>query len=396
LSTLLYGASIGFYQYILPLYMSSLGATPDQVGFGLALGNSGSIVGLLVGGALVNRFELRLQIIISWALTCLSGVMFVVAWSWQTAAFALFLSAVSLIGIPAYNAYIVLAREEQSTTEALTIVYAGFTAGTAITPALGGWIIAAAGMQAMFVASLACVVASTVVVFPMTQRWAGDAEDHSATPRSSRFGRLAGPIQSYGDSLNSIPFRQLLALLSVVYITTYVGVSLLPNFLQDRLGMDPSTVNVLGTGAAIVGVIGSLGLARLVGRIGQYRALALSELLLCAGFGVILAAPTLGSLAGAAGAVGFALRGGVQAQSAVARAMVAAVADGPRMGPSFALQSVSFNLALTVGPALAGLFYTSDPGLPLWIALGVGVPIVVYLAAQPRARSSDQRKQSTV
>src|SRR6516165_3364931 len=82
LSTLLYGASVGFYQYVIPLDVAGLGANPDQVGLALAIGNSGAIVGLIVGGVIVNRFAYRPQIILSWLVSVVSGIAFVAAWSW--------------------------------------------------------------------------------------------------------------------------------------------------------------------------------------------------------------------------------------------------------------------------------------------------------------------------
>src|SRR5712692_1995256 len=106
LSTLFFGASFGFYQYVMPLFISSLGATPDQVGLALGIGNSGSVVSILVGGLFVERYSYRWQMIVSWAISAVATAMFVVAASWEMVAAALLLSTISLFGIPAFNAYI--------------------------------------------------------------------------------------------------------------------------------------------------------------------------------------------------------------------------------------------------------------------------------------------------
>src|SRR6266567_6983944 len=99
LSTLLFGASFGFYQYILPLFIASLGASPDQVGLALAIGNSGSVISLLIGGLFVERYSYRWQMIVSWAMSAVATGLFVVAWSWEIVAVALLLSTISLFGI---------------------------------------------------------------------------------------------------------------------------------------------------------------------------------------------------------------------------------------------------------------------------------------------------------
>jgi len=142
---------------------------------------------------------------------------------------------------------------------------------------------------------------------------------------------------------------------------------------------------VLGTGVALVGIVGSLGLARVARRLGFFRTLALAQLLVSGGIGLILLAPSLGSYGVLAGGVGFSFRGAIQAQQTLSRAMVAGVVHGAGIGPAFALQSTVFNVAMAVGPALAGVFYTTDPALPLLIALAVGIPISLWLGVRSQS-----------
>ena len=382
-STLLYGASVGFYQYVLPIYIAQFGATPEQVGLALAVGNSGGIVGLIIGGAIVNRYNLRYQIILSWLMAAIAGVFFVFAWSWEIVAFGILLSSVALFGLPAFSAYIVLARDGQDTIEALTLTNVSFTAGSALTPALGGWIIASAGMRPMFVASLVAIVASTVAAVAIKNRIRPTGESHSPGDVLLGARRLLAPIRTYRDALAVGAVRGLLAVLTIIYVATFVGVSLLPNYFMDRLGLDAGVIGALGTGAAVVGVAASLGLARLSRWIGVYRALAIAQGMLVVGFALALTAPSAGSLAILLGGAGFALRGALQAQQSLARAMITFVAPTAHLGPCFALLSIVFNLAITVGPAIAGVLYSADPALPLVVALIVSSPLLAWLASRP-------------
>jgi predicted MFS family arabinose efflux permease len=172
-----------------------------------------------------------------------------------------------------------------------------------------------------------------------------------------------------------------------LYLSTFIGISLLPNYLHDRLGLDSATVSALGTGAAVVGVAGSLGLARLARRRGEHQMLATAEGMLIAGFALTLLAPALGALAVPAGGLGFALRGGIQAQQILARARLAAVASAGQVGPAFALLSLIFNLASTIGPAIAGIVYTVDPAAPLAIGLVTGLLLILWMGAPRRVPS---------
>jgi predicted MFS family arabinose efflux permease len=382
LSTLLFGASFGFYQYVLPLFIASLGASPDQVGLALAIGNSGSVVSILIGGLFVDRYSYRWQMIVSWGMSVVATAIFVVAWSWEVVALALLLSTISLFGIPAFNAYIIAAREGQDTAEALTTVFVGFTAGQTMTPTLGGWLIATSGMPAMFLASLACMVASTVAVVLVRERRSAPADKppEGASPR--RRWQLGEPFRAYRTALDHGSLRGLLLVLAILYVATFTGVSLIPNYLHDRLGVEPAEVGLFGTGVAIVGIVGSLGLARVARRVGFFRTIGLAQGLVSGGIALILLAPGLGSYGVLAGGIGFSLRGAVQAQQTLSRAMIAGVVHGAGIGPAFALQSTAFNAAMVVGPALAGVFYTTDPALPLLLALGIGVPISLWLGVR--------------
>jgi predicted MFS family arabinose efflux permease len=255
----------------------------------------------------------------------------------------------------------------------------------AVTPALGGWIIAIAGMRAMFLASLACIVASTVAAI-VIREWprATDVASPTADKKGAERWYMT-TLHVYREALANRSIQRLFLIVGTLYLSTFVGVSLLPNFLHDRLGLDPSAVSALGTGAAIVGVAASLVLARSMRWLGEDRALAISEAMLVLGFALSLAAPSLGAWGIVAAGSGFALRGGVQAQQAVARAMIASAASGTLLGPTFALLSIIYNTAVTVGPALAGLVYTLDPALPLVVGVVVGVPMAVWLLLRPRS-----------
>jgi predicted MFS family arabinose efflux permease len=236
----------------------------------------------------------------------------------------------------------------------------------------------------MFLASLACIVASTIASAVISNR---PREIHEAPPSqtSQREPWYVGTLRAYRVALSNRSIQRLFLIVGMLYLSTFVGVSLLPNYLHDRLGLDPSTVSTLGTGAAVVGVVASLTLARSMSRVGGDRALAISEVMLVLGFALSLAAPSLGGWGVVAAGSGFALRGGVQAQQAVARALVATAAPGTLLGPTFALLSIIYNSAIAVGPALAGLVYTLDPALPLVIGIVIGVPVATWLVVRPKS-----------
>jgi DHA1 family multidrug resistance protein-like MFS transporter len=341
----------------------------------------GSVVAILVGGLIVDRYSRRKQIILSWLLSVLAVGIYGIAPSWQIVALGSIVMGVTMFVTPVQNAYVVAAREGQDAGEAFTTIFAMMSVGMAITPALGGLIIGALGMRALFGASFVCAVVSTVAMFLLREQ-PREAAASGETPRRG-IARLVAPVGSYGQVLRDRQFRALLVILAGLNLAALTGASLLPLYLHDRIGLAPSAVGTLGSGAAIVGIAASLGLGRLSGRLGVSMAMTASQVLLALGFALLLIAPGLGALTFAAAGVGFAFRGGMQAMNSLARGAIANAVAGPRAGPAFALQSTLSFFAQIVGPILAGVLYARDARSPLILAATVGIALIVLLNAVP-------------
>jgi predicted MFS family arabinose efflux permease len=379
------GGAIGCYQYILPLYASALGANPDQIGLTLAIGNSGAILGILAGGLFVNRFSYRSQICVAWLAYVPASILYVFAQSWETLALASFLDWATLFCIPALNAYIVLACEDESPGQAFTTVYAGITAGGAVTPVLGGILAATWGLRAPFVAALVLAVLSFGCILLIGERKPRRSLENDASESGSIIARLVRPFQDYRAALQNRAFRSLMLILSVIYLSTFIGVTLLPNYLHDRSGIDASLISAFGSAAAAIAVLASLVTGRLSNSVGIYRTVALTQLFIVGGLFLTVLAPGLGTWTMMVSGIGFALRGGTTAQQSLTRGTIATVVSDASAGPAYALQSLVFWIAQVVGAAVAGVVYALSPELPVVIAVVVGVPTVLLLGARSDA-----------
>jgi predicted MFS family arabinose efflux permease len=382
---LLAGGAIGCYQYILPLYAAALGTNPDQVGLTLAIGNSGAIVGILAGGLFVNRFSYRGQICWAWLGVVPAYILYVFAQSWEAVALGTFLEWATLFCIPAMNAYIVLACEDESPGQAFTIVYAGITAGTAITPVVGGILAATWGLRAPFVAAVVLEVLSLGCVFLIREHTPRRSSETIAGEAGTFIQRLARPLQDYGAALRNSEFRNLMLILSVIYLSSFIGVSLQPNYLHDRGGIDASLISAFGSAAAAFAVVASLGLGRLSSSIGIDRIVALAQALILFGLVLTVVAAGLGAWLLVVSGIGFALRGGTTAQQSLTRGTIATVVSEASAGPAYAFQSLLFWIAQVVGAAVAGVAYAISPELPVVIAVIVGLPTIVMMATRPES-----------
>jgi predicted MFS family arabinose efflux permease len=379
------GGAIGCYQYILPLYASALGANPDQVGLTLAIGNSGAILGILAGGLFVNRYSYRSQICIGWLAYVPASILYVFAQSWGALALASFLDWATLFCVPALNAYIVLACEDESPGQAFTTVYAGITAGGAVTPVLGGILAATWGLRAPFVAALVLAMLSFGCIILIGERKPRRSLENDASESGTVIARLVRPFQDYRTALQNRAFRSLMLVLSVIYLSTFIGVTLLSNYLHDRSGIDASLISVFGSASAAFAVVASLVMGRLSQSFGINRVVALTQLLIVGGLLLTVLAPGLGSWLMVASGIGFALRGGTTAQQSLTRGTIATVVSEASSGPAYALQSLVFWVAQVVGAAVAGIVYAVSPELPVVIAVVVGLPTILLMGARPEA-----------
>ncbi|HEY4823033.1 MAG TPA: MFS transporter, partial [Candidatus Bathyarchaeia archaeon] len=67
LSLFLWTFGLGLYNYVWPIYLRELQASPEQVGLVFSVGFIAAALSMIPGGILANKYELRKLLIISWA-----------------------------------------------------------------------------------------------------------------------------------------------------------------------------------------------------------------------------------------------------------------------------------------------------------------------------------------
>ena len=380
LSLLFWGLGSGLYVYIWPIYVAQLGAGPFEVGLILAVGGASSIAGFICGGFLAERVNWRLVLIVGWSIGTLAALTYALAETWWALVPGVFFLSFSGLCDPSLSSYIAAASRTRQLGRTFTLVFSAFSLGTALSPALGGWISGTAGMRPVFYLTLAMYVISTLVLLPIRSRGPTDQQEHAG-----RF--LDGRGVSYLATLRVPEFRRLTAALLGLFTTGYLGVSLAPLFLNEQAGLSTGLVGGLGTLASVGGVISSLWLARTSDRMGLHRALALTQVLTMLSFLLFLGSAIGSSLNQIVlylvVSAAYLLRGGMAAQTSLARASVLQVIQPPLAGRGFAIEMITLGIAQTAGPAVAGLLYSRDPRLPFVVAVAVGTLFTLFTAHRP-------------
>jgi predicted MFS family arabinose efflux permease len=259
--------------------------------------------------------------------------------------FALALYSSTIFVVTPMNAYIAHARGPQSLQRAMTLVYAGFWAGTIFSPSLGGWIGQTYGLRYVFGAAFFTFLLSTVTI--------GLLKSQPITPTAHGQSR-------YGALFRNRPFRHYLALGFVALFAIQIGLPLMPNFAQEVRGLDVASVGLFGS----IGSLGTVLTNAIMGNRSSRRGLITALGIGVACMGVLLMAP---------GWPGMALAYLLRASYSLGHTMISAQASQlvapTESGLAFGLAESAASAAMMAGPLLAGVLYEITPVLPFQVSL---------------------------
>ncbi len=120
---------------------------------------------MIPGGILANRYELRLILILGWAMSLPVPLLYYYAKTWTDVIPGIILLQASGFNIPAFNAYIAGASEKKRTGASFGIVWASAPLGFVFSPAIGGALLERVSIREIFILSFVLFALSTVLLF---------------------------------------------------------------------------------------------------------------------------------------------------------------------------------------------------------------------------------------
>jgi len=354
LSVFLWGVSEGLWFYVYPLYIKSLGADPEEIGFVISTAMMGMAATFIPAGLLADRYSRKKIMLAGNLLTLFSIILIAVAPDWRALLPGFLLYYMSAFMVPAENSYIANASEGQDLNRVFTVMTAAYSAGIIFSPALGGWLGVRVGMRSVFFLSAFLIVLSTLAILPLKEQ---PISHQSAALRIK-------PL------LRNRPFWGLSLGVAFIFLVANLGWPLTPNFLQEVRGLDLSLIGTLATAQSL----GAVFLAIFLGRVSRgAREMIAAALLIWASYGLLLLFPFPLAIACA-----YFLRGSFSALASLSSAQVGKILEGPSMGLGFGLFATLRSLALVPGPYIAGYLYAMRPDLP-FLASIVSIPAAILL-----------------
>ena len=375
ISYIFHGSSVGLYQNVLPIFVETLGARPEQVGQLVALQAASSVLAIFVSSFMVGRFSYRKQLIVAWVLDAVSGAIFVFAPSWHVVAIGMALSGMVNFVIPACSCYVIAAADGQPAHVVFGNLFTASVAGGLVSGILGGAIIVSSGIGWLFVVAFAAKIVALVTMCKISERGPDPADRLLNVARGGSFG------SAFFVPLRSMQFRVLHLSLAALYFGTSVGMALMPNYLHERVGLDLWMVAISGSVTAVVSIAGTMTLGRLAVRLGALRCLLIAQAVAVSCCALALLAPSLGRWSLPFGIIGFGSRGILTVQSSLSRSLVTYMLGKQTAGAGYALQSTLLQSVNVVSAMIAGHLYMIDPAMPIAMSILIGLVAIACLAS---------------
>ncbi len=339
-SLFLWTFGLGVYNYVWSIYLRDLGALPEQVGLVYSIGFIAAAASMIPGGLLANKYELRVLIIISWAMSLPPPVIFYYAHAWPDVIPGLLILQVSAFSLPALNAYISSASDQAKMASSFGTVYSAAPLGIVLSPAFGSLLLNWLQIRDLFLVSFAFFTVSTLVLFLVKRQ---------------------PPLENdKNHPLVELPKSSLEKTILVVLAGDTVAYSITTSFLslyfQDIYNLTKIQIQLLGAFQSLGGAILAILLGRWATKRNPGGAMATGFLLVSGGVaGIALTKSPFLALP-----MVF-LFGTARAPSLVGYSMLGGLKKGGSRAGRFGLYLTFEQLGFVIGSLIGGFLYALSP-----------------------------------
>jgi predicted MFS family arabinose efflux permease len=363
-SYVLWGIGEGSWMFIQTLYVKSLGATPDEAGIVVGMWGLGRFLCVLPAGILADRWSARKLMLPGWYLGVVGVVIIALAPDWRWSAPGFLVYGFSAAAIPVTNLYLTQAIKHDPTHRpdlpiqaSLTILWAAYSLGLVITPAVGGWMGDQLGLRSVFLFSVFWFALSAVAI--------SRTRSYPSPVRPPRGHHYAGMLRQHHVVVT-------FAVLTIGFVAVLIGQPFLSQYLEEEHHFSRTSIGTFGS----LNALGTMVFSLLVGRLTAWRGFF-------ACLGLVMIAFTLLLLSGSPAVVVMAvfLVGAHYTTRPLAVSVISRYVAEHQRGMAYALVDTLAGLAILNSTTLAGTLYDQTRGGPfiVGIALIVGISICAVM-----------------
>lgn len=345
----------GLYLWGFPLYVRSLQADYLQLGIVLSTVIGFAALVPLPGGLLADRYDRKKILILSWIPWVLAPLIYSFAGNWVQLIPGTFCFGISMIGIPAVNAYVITAVPNKKTlTQALSLIWSSFFFSYIFAPATGGYLATVIGMRwVLRVAAVLCAIATGVFFFL-----------HSQHPRKEN---MVEPEEDLTKTEEKRLWRKIIlwsAFLAAAFFFINIGRPYVQTFLAEGVKMSEIEVGLFGSisfaGMTFIGI----GLGRVGDRWKKSGAMGICLLLYPLSMIPLMLTNNVGFLM----FIAFFL-GGSAASSSLTNSYAGAIAPKSKRGLWLSIPQTATLVASFIAPYLGAYLYTFSPAYSFIVSI---------------------------
>ena len=353
------GVAFGLWSYILPIHVKNLGATPSQVGLVLASAGLTVTLTLVPAGLLADRYSRKRLTILFTLIPVIPTLLLSLVNTWQITMLLLIPVWLQAPNIAVINTYLAHAKPKEALGRVFALLNFGFIIGELLMRTLGARIAEQNGMGVVFQLSALAFIIAAIPLFFVKRQPSGPPKNWSG----------------YGPLLKNRTFISISLLSMMVFFALRAGQALVPNYVQDVIGLGLSSIGQLGTLTALGGAILSL----LLGRLSSRKSVIGAQFFAVIAMILILTAPV-----GFGFSFGFFLLGSNLAIFALLEAFMGSSVPTHYSGLAFGVQGTLIGLGNTLGALLAGVLYGQSPRYPLLLSIVGLCFMIIFTLRIPR------------
>ena len=354
----------GLYFWVFPLYIRSLEADYVQLGLVFSVLYGVSALAPIPGGFLADRFDRKKILLLSWTPWVFAPLIYSFAGNWVGLIPGTVFWGVSMIGLPAFMAYVVTSVvDKEKMASVFSFVMAAYSFSYIFAPAVGAYLATFIGMRWVLRLSTTLAAVATAVFLLI----------HSQYPRKNE----AAKQQPSSKTDEKRFWRRMLFWSGFLAATAFfMGIArpYVPTFLSEQVRLNEFQVGLFGSinfaGITFIGIaMGRLGDRwRKSGALGMCLFLYVLSIIPL----LLTSEPTLLLLTAF-------IYGGSSVSGSLVSSYVGTISPERKRALWISIpQSLSL-LASFAAPFLGGYLYTRSPQLALMVSVA-GAPFLAFFA----------------
>jgi MFS family permease len=364
LSVMLWGFGSSLFIYIQPLYVASLGASPQQIGIALGVG---SFLGLLLYipvAQYADKIGRKRIIIAGWGIGVVATIGMATAPSWHWFIPATGLYQIASAAMPAFLGYIATHKDDDNLSRTFTTIWSAAYIGSILAPALGGWLGEHFGLRALYFTAAFMFALSTLAI--------SFIHHQPAIPSAAKIS----PYQLLANR----PFMRQILYVFFLFFAVDVGQVLLPQYLEEIRGYSLAQIGQFGTIGSMGVIILSLFLGRLSGPLRFPLFLTQLSILLALLLWLNSPLPLWIGL-------GYFIHGRNRLPQPFLDGRLARTLSPEELNLGYSFREIAMRLGLAVSPYVAGFLYAQQPIWPIYAGLLclLATMLLTFLLPNPTA-----------